>query len=57
MCIVAVVNEQATNPKGNKMNESDLENMSDLDKMKTDGLTDYEKLLWLRRSARMAAAK
>jgi hypothetical protein len=54
---VAVVNEQATNPKGNKMNESDLENMSDLDKMKTDGLTDYEKLLWLRRSARMAAAK
>ena len=33
----------------------DIANMSELDKMKTDGLSDYEKLLWIKRSQRMAA--
>ena len=33
----------------------DIANMSELDKMKTDGLSDYEKLLWIKRGQRMAA--
>lgn len=33
----------------------DLTNMSELDKMKTDGLSDYEKLLWIKQGQRLAA--
>lgn len=37
------------------LTDHDLANMSELDKMKTDGLSDYEKLLWIKRTQRMAA--
>ena len=37
------------------LTDEDLANMSELDKMKTDGLSDYEKLLWIKRGKRLAA--
>ena len=37
------------------LTHEDLANMSELDKMKTDGLSDFEKLLWIKQSQRLAA--
>jgi len=37
------------------LTDQDLANMSELDKMKTDGLSDYEKLLWIKQGQRLAA--